>query len=233
MIGTLFVQEWRSTRKYLLITIGIALLVAVVSVIPGILAPSLLADLGLVLGLFAVLLITPITFGLLIENYWRTMYGREGYFTMSLPVPGRAIFAAKVLYGMVVATLAFALTVVGSIGIFSVILRAQGEDVQEQARASIDAIDPSMCAILAVGIIAEIVFTVIAGAAVMSIGSEARFNRLGFGAPVIAGVVLFCVLEVTQFIATLFIPFGWGGMLVVDSETLSLEERNTTCPHHE
>lgn len=208
MIGTLFVQEWRTTRKYLLITIGIALLVAAVSLIPGILGVPVLREFGFLLGMIAVVLITPMTFGLLIENYWRTMYGREGYFTMSLPVRGRAIFTAKVLYGILVAMLAFAITVAGAAGILSVIVSAQGEGVREQVSALFDALDPLMYALLVGVPIAEIVLTVIAGAAVMSIGSEARFNRLGFGAPVIGGVILYFVLQITNLVAMLFIPFG-------------------------
>ncbi|MFP3589145.1 hypothetical protein SCB29_36950, partial [Paraburkholderia sp. SIMBA_055] len=58
---------------------------------------------GLVVAITAAVAFTPLVLGILAENYWRTMYGREGYFTMALPVAGRSLFAAKVIFGLITA----------------------------------------------------------------------------------------------------------------------------------
>jgi hypothetical protein len=58
------------------------------------------------------------------------------------------------------------------------------------------------CAVL------QFVFTVVTGAAIMSIGAEARFNHLGFGAPVLGWVIVYFAMQILGLAAMLFIPFG-------------------------
>lgn len=208
MIGKLFLQDLRSTWRPLLTSIGIAVLVAAVSVIPAMLHVPILGEIGMGLGMVAIGLITPMALALLVVNYWRTMYGREGYFTMSLPVRGRTIFAAKVLYGVVVTMLAAGLTVAGTFGMTAVVVGNQGGDVRELAQEAFSAFDASMVWVLVVLVALQLVFFVVAGAGVISIGSEARFNHLGFGAPVIGWVIVYFVMQITSLLAMLFIPFG-------------------------
>lgn len=225
MIGTLFAQDARASWKNILGSIGIALLVAAVSFTIAALRVPVLEPLLFGLGVIVVALITPFVLGLLVEHYWRTMYGREGYFTMALPVRGGALFSAKVLYGIAAALFALAVTAAGLVGAtVSASLsqrRAPFAVLEELARA----IDAPMLWFLAGAIAVQIVFTVVTGAAIISIGSEGRFNHLGFGAPVLGYVGLYLAMQVLGLAAMLFIPFGlsilgpdsgsivWEGML--------------------
>lgn len=208
MISTLFAHEARSTRKTFLVTIGIILLIAALGVGLGALKVPVLGVLGIVFGIALIGLITPVVLGLLAENYWRTMYGREGYFTMALPVRGRTLFAAKVLYGIVATFIAFALTGLALLGV-SVVLSLMGghaplkfaSDIVAQAGAP-------MVWFLVLMMLVQFTFTVVTGAAVMSIGAEGRFNHLGFGAPVLGLVGLYVAMQLLGLAAMLFVPLG-------------------------
>lgn len=208
MIGKLFLQDLRSTWKPLLTGVGIALLIAAVSVTLAAIRVPLLGELGLVVGLLAVGSITPLVLVLLVVNYWRTMYGREGYFTMSIPVRGRVLFAAKVIYGLVASVIALGITALALIGTSAAFGLRQGLGAFEVLNQVFSAVDPSMVWFLIGALVLQLGFSVVTGAAMMSIGAEARFSHLGFGAPVIGTVILYFVMQVLGLAATLFIPFG-------------------------
>lgn len=211
MIGTLFAQEFRSTRKSLLTSAGVALLVAAVSFGTALLRVPMLGGFGFGIGIIVVAMITPVALGLLAENYWRTMYGREGYFTMTIPVRGRTLFSAKVLYGLVVALVALVVTLLGAAAALVVLAVSQGASLSlamEGLWNTIGVLDPAMTWFLVACAVLQLVFTVITGAAVMSIGAQARFNHLGFGAPVIGGIIVYVAMQVLGLAATLFVPFG-------------------------
>ncbi|QIM15796.1 hypothetical protein G7067_04190 [Leucobacter insecticola] len=208
MIGTLIAQEWRATRKWLLATVGIALLAAAVSLVPGLMRVPILSEFGYVVAIIAIALITPTVLGLLVENYWRTMHGREGYFTMTLPVRGRTIFTAKVLYGALVALIGVVLTLAGVLGVSLVLITAQGGDVQAQAQAALAVFDGPMIWFLVCAVVVQALVAVMAGAAAMSVGATARFNHLGFGAPVLGIVFFYLALQFVDLLAMLFVPLG-------------------------
>lgn len=208
MIGTLFAQEVRSTRKNLLATIGILLLVAAVSLTLTALRVPILGSLGLYLGVISVVLIVPVVLAILAENYWRTMYGREGYFTMTIPVRGRTLFTAKTVYGLVVSVVALAITAVGLLGGVFAFALSTSTDPWTFLRDGLAEVEPWMAWLGASAIILQIAYLVVAGSSLMTIGAEGRFNHLGFGAPVIGAVLLYLVMQVVTFIGILFVPFG-------------------------
>ncbi|UNK70843.1 hypothetical protein [Microbacterium sp. H1-D42] len=208
MIGSLFAQELRSTRKNLLVTVGVLLLIAAVALTLVALRVPVLGTLGLGFGIVIIVLITPIVLGLLAENYWRSMYGREGYFTMTIPVRGRTLFLTKVLYGVIISLLALVVTAVGLLGAASALALSQRQDPAIFIRDGLAAIEPWMAWLGVLAIILQLAYLVIVGAAIMTIGAEGRYNHLGFGAPVIGAVILYVVMQVVTFIGILFIPFG-------------------------
>lgn len=208
MIGTLFAQEFRATRKNLVVTTGLLLLIAAVSLAFFALRIPVLGSLGTVLGIVSITLITPMVLGLLVENYWRTMYGREGYLTMSLPVHGRTLFVAKVLYGLVIGAVALAVTGIGLLGGAMAFALGQGYEPLEFLRDGLQLVQPWQVWLGGLAIALQLVFLVVVGAAVMSIGAQARFNHLGFGAPVIGAVIVYIVMQLVTFAAIMFVPLG-------------------------
>lgn len=211
MLGVLFAQEVRTTWKTLVVTVGITLLVAAVSLTAGALRVPVLGAIGLVVGVLAIAMITPLVLALLAESYWRTMYGREGYFTMAIPVRGRTLFAAKVLYGVAATLLALVITLAGAAGALVAFALSEGGSVAlafAGLRETLASVGAGTLWLLAACILLQFVFTVVAGAAVMSVGAEARFNHLGFGAPVLGGVIVYFAMQIIGLAAMLFVPFG-------------------------
>lgn len=208
MIGKLIAHEAHSTRKTLLITVGILLLISALGVGLGVLDVPVLGVLGYVFGVILIVLITPVVLGLLAENYWRTMYGREGYFTMALPVRGRALFTAKVLFGVVATVVAFVLSALALLGISVVLSVAAGHPPLTFVRDTVSQVGASMVWFLVLMLLFQLMFAVVTGAAMMSIGAEGRFNHLGFGAPVLGYVLLYVAMQVLGLAAMLFVPLG-------------------------
>lgn len=213
MIGKLFAQEFVTTRKPLLVTQGILMLLIAVSfgmALLGtrVLGAPLLGELGFGAGVMALVIYLPAVLVLLVMNYWKTMYGQQGYFTMAIPVRGRTLFWAKTLYALGVTLVALVIVIAGVLAAFATFAQLQGVSVSE-----LWALGPGLISapVLwgAVGaIVLQLVFSVISGAALMSIGAQGRFNHLGFAAPVIGVVVLYFVMQILGLAAMLFVPFG-------------------------
>lgn len=208
MIGTLFGQEFRSTRRSFFTVLGIVFVVAVVGAGTGALKVPILGPLGYGIAIIAAAAFTAIVLAVLVEHYWRTMYGREGYFTMTLPVRGRALFTAKVLYGLVATYAAIAISAAMLFGISVIFSVSSGHGPLGFVRDLFTDVSAPMVWFVIAIMLVQLTFSVVTGAAIISIGAEARFNHLGFGAPVIGYIVLYFVMQVLALAAMLFVPLG-------------------------
>lgn len=208
MIATLIAQDFRATRKNLATATGIALLVAAVSLTLTALRVPVLGSIGLVVAIIAGVGLSVIVLGVLVESYWRTMYGREGYFTMTIPVRGRTLFTAKVLYGLAAAIVAMALTAAVLVGAAVALAISDRVAPFEYLRTAFGLVEPWMAWFAAAALLLQVAYMVVVGAAVMSIGAQARFNHLGFGAPVLGAVIVYLVMQVVTFAAIMLVPLG-------------------------
>ena len=208
MIGTLFGQEFRTTKRTLLPAVGVMLLLILASYAIAALKVPFIAGFAFGLGIGVTIVFTPVVLAVLIANYWRTMYGAEGYFTMTLPVRGRAIYAGKVLHGLVVSLAALLITIGGLALAAIAFALMKGQGAFDFLREALTTIDPWMAWLIGGAIVLQLVFSVIGGATAMSVGAEARFNHLGFGAPVIGTIVLYFVMQIVNLAGLLFIPLG-------------------------
>ena len=102
MTTTLLKHEWLRTRGALGMYFGITVLVGLLGSLLGASGWSVLSVLGLLLAFLAVLVLVPGVQLLLVADYWRSGYGRTGYFTQSIPVRGATIFRAKLLWAVLV-----------------------------------------------------------------------------------------------------------------------------------
>lgn len=208
MIGTLIAQDFRATRKSIFAVVGIALLVVVISLTLTVLRVPVIGGIGLVVGIVAAAALSVILLGLLVEYYWRTMYGREGYFTMTVPVRGRVLFLAKVLYGLVVALVGAALSAAGLVGAAVAFALSQGLEPFDFLRTGLGMVEPWVAWFAAAALLLQIVYLVVVGAGIMSIGAQGRYNHLGFGAPLLGAVIVYLVMQVVTFAAIMVIPVG-------------------------
>ncbi|GAA1790063.1 hypothetical protein [Leucobacter iarius] len=211
MMSALLSQELRTSRRMLLGTLGTIVLVAALSFALAGLRVPLIGPAGLVVGILASLLLVPAALAVLAIRYWQSMYGREGYFTMSIPVRGRSLFWAKTLYALIVAVVAGAISALGLATAMVVLGISQGlstDAALDSLRGTLDSLGAPMLWFFAVVLLVQLVFAVLCGAAIMSIGAEGRFNRLGFGAPLLGWVGLYVVMQGAGLAAMLFVPLG-------------------------
>ncbi|MFT3942531.1 MAG: hypothetical protein QM705_01705 [Ancrocorticia sp.] len=211
MIRELFHHEYLTTRKALATIAGWIFLVGVASLVPVAIPVPFVENVGFLLAILSFASLAPVLFGYLVYNYWQTMYGRRGYFTMTLPVRGRAIFAVKTIYALLTVVLGCAVSVLG-VWLFTVALDlGQRVSLGTVWSSLISAITEEMgnaVAPLLLIIAAQVVFYVVSILAMMSVSAQARFQHLGIGAPVIGGILLYLAYYLTSLLAMMFIPLG-------------------------
>lgn len=220
MFARLMRQEFLDNRKSLGMILGGSLLAILVSTVLALLKIPFLSNFGR-LTLFVIALV--VFFGVLVqlaESYWKTMAGPRGYFTHTIPVRGRELYAAKVLFaflaglvGLLVAFLAF------GIG-FGVNLYETGMSVLQIIEGFVEGLRAMPRPILLLGIIwvpLYLLGLICSVASVMSIGAQGRWNRHGFGAPAVGLVLLYVLNQAVSVIGMLFVP------LLLDVESGALE----------
>lgn len=211
MMGKLLRQEFLTTRKALVSITGWLFLVGIVGLVPIAIPIPYVSQLGNVMALACFVLLVPILLAYLAYSYWQSMYGRRGYFTMTLPVRGRLIYWAKVCYALLVACVGVVLSVGGLVlGTLATDLGARREfgSALGDIWGAVTSLYGSAAWPLVVIVVVQGVLFTLAIPAMISVSAQARYNHLGVGAPVIGGVLSYLVYQVTSLVAMMFIPFG-------------------------
>ena len=161
---------------------------------------------------YALCALTPVACAIAaMADYWKTLYGQRGYFTMSLPISGRVIFWVKNTRIAIECLLALALAVGGIIAVASAAAWSDGISLAEYTAGprSLAAGVPTSTVVIM--IVAQVILSmswIVQGCAVMSIGAQGRFNHLGFGAPIIGFVLVYVVDQLLTAVGTFFIPLS-------------------------
>ena len=187
--------------------------IAVIAVAAGIVAAGLPGISGSTAVLaYALCALTPVACAIAaLADYWKTLYGQRGYFTMSLPVSGKVIFWAKNTRIMIECLLALALAVGGILAVASAAAWSDGislADYTAGPRSVVAGMPTSTVIIMIVVQVLVSLSWLVQGSAVMSIGAEGRFNHMGFGAPIIGFVLLYIVNQVLSTVGTFFLPLS-------------------------
>lgn len=187
--------------------------IAVIAVAAGIVAAGLPGISGSTAVLaYALCALTPVACAIAaMADYWKTLYGQRGYFTMSLPVSGKVIFWAKNTRIMIECLLALALAVGGIIAVASAAAWSDGISLAEYTagpRSVVAGIPTSTVVLMVAAQLILAMSWVVQGSAVMTIGAEGRFNHLGFGAPIIGFVLVYVVNQVLSTVGTFFLPLS-------------------------
>ena len=161
---------------------------------------------------YALCALTPVACAIAaMADYWKTLYGQRGYFTMSLPVSGKVIFWAKNTRMVIECLLALALAVGGIFAVASAAAWSDGISLAEYTagpRSVVAGVPTSTVVIMIVVQVLMALSWLVQGSAVMSIGAEGRFNHMGFGAPIIGFVLLYIVNQVLSVVGTFFFPLS-------------------------
>ena len=187
--------------------------IAVIAVAAGIVAAGLPGISGSTAVLaYALCALTPVACAIAaLADYWKTLYGQRGYFTMSLPISGKVVFWAKNIRIMIECLLALVLAVGGIIAVASAAAWSDGISLAEYTagpRSLVAGVPTSTVVIMIVVQVLMLLSWLVQGSAVMSIGAEGRFNHMGFGAPIIGFVLLYIVNQVLSAVGTFFLPLS-------------------------
>ena len=187
--------------------------IAVIAVAAGVVAAGLPGISGSTAMLaYALCVLTPVACAIAaLADYWKTLYGQRGYFTMSLPISGRVIFWAKNIRIMIECLLALALAVGGIIAVASAAAWSDGISLAEYTAGPRSVVAGMPTSTVVIMIVVQVLVSLswlVQGSAVMSIGAEGRFNHMGFGAPIIGFVLLYIVNQVLSTVGTFFLPLS-------------------------
>ena len=211
MFATLLMEEARTQARRNAGVVGIMAVIAAGFMLLSLLELPVLSS-TLLVGAFVALVAMPAVVSIQIGiEYWASMCGARAYLTMSLPVRGRVIFAAKTLYAVIAVLVSAAvatLLVVGWFASFAHLLGITLEQVFEPVRQMISLMGIGMLVFYGLTVVEGVVVMIIEVAAVMSIGAQGRWNRLGFGAPAVGLVIVYVVNQITALVATLLLPLS-------------------------
>ena len=187
--------------------------IAVIAVAAGIVAAGLPGVSGSTVVLaYALCALTPVACAIAaLADYWKTLYGQRGYFTMSLPVSGATIFWAKITRMVIECLLALALAVGGILAVASAAAWSDGISLAEYTAGPRSVVAGMPTSTVVLMIAAQLILAmswIVQGCAVMSIGAQGRFNHLGFGAPIIGFVLVYVVNQVLSTVGTFFLPLS-------------------------
>mgnify|MGYP000895826601 FL=1 len=211
MFATLIMEEARTQARRNAGVVGIVAIIAVGSMLLSLLRLPVVSSM-LLMGSLAALLAIPVVVGAQVGiEYWASMCGARGYLTMTLPVKGRVIFAAKTLYAVIAVLVSVAVSVPLGIGWLATYVHLLGitlGEYLEPMRQMISEMGTGTVLFCGLVLVESYVLVVIEVAAVMSIGAQGRWNRLGFGAPAIGLVILYAVNQVVALATTMLLPLS-------------------------
>ena len=187
--------------------------IAVIAIAAGIVAAGLPGISGSTAVLaYALCALTPAACAIAaLADYWKTLYGQRGYFTMSLPISGKVIFWTKNIRIMIECFLALALAVGGILAVASAAAWSDGISLAEYTAGPRSVVAGMPTSTVVIMIVVQVLVSLswlVQGSAVMSIGAEGRFNHMGFGAPIIGFVLLYIVNQVLSTVGTFFLPLS-------------------------
>ncbi|MDO8395260.1 MAG: hypothetical protein Q7T31_12845, partial [Dietzia sp.] len=207
-------HEWLRTRGALGTTLGVIALVGVLGGLLGAAGWPLLSQFGLALGMLAAVVAVPAVQLTLAADYWRTGYGRTGYFTHSIPVRGSVIFWTKLMWAMAASLAALVLTAGLALLTWWAAARQSGltspsYSVLSDAWTTVTTAAPAW--MIAAGVLVTLgsflIWPVYYYFSV-SVGHERRLAALGAGGPVVVFVLVYVVTQLLSLMAMIALPFG-------------------------
>ncbi len=204
MFRKLFKHEFLATWRILGAVVGLMVLVSGLLLVPAALKVPVLGMLAATLSMVGFCAIGPVVAIVLVVHYWRTMYGGQGYLTHSLPVRGRAVFAAKASYSCLMVALGLVVGV-----LLDLTLPAWAEPSLGEATAGLGRLlAPGQLVLFGAGLLVYCLCLYVGVLGAITLGTRGRFNRLGAGGAVLAFVIMYVVVEIVMAVSFLFLPLS-------------------------
>lgn len=209
MIGTLLRYEWEAVRRPVGALLGWAGVVFTLAMLPVAFGVPALGQLGTMVG-YLVCVAMPIGCAVIVlAGYWTSMYGRVGYFTMTLPVRGRALYLVKTVHGFLVVLAGTILALGGALIMMAAGAWGDGVSVAsafDGLRNALASTQPAVMAVVVVALVFWLASMIGQATALLSLGGDGRVNHLGLAAPLIGFIILYTVNQVLGFAATVWLP---------------------------
>ena len=211
MYAALLKHEARLQARALASFLGVSLAIYAGGLVLMLLNLPVLSSVGSVVAVVACLLLAISVPALLVQRYYASMYGREGYLTHAIPARHTTLYAAKfswalaVWLGSIVVVLGMALGFVLTQAVADGGTMADGWSVLTGALAGV----PTGPVVFFVGCsLVGIVIYVAQVGWIVTFGMEERFRSLGLGGPVLVWFLSYAVLQVLALLAMVAIPLG-------------------------
>ncbi|MDI9471161.1 MAG: hypothetical protein QM296_13315 [Bacillota bacterium] len=213
---------WRRSYARFLIVIGLVFTLGCVVVA---LRMPIVSELALALPILAIMALPISQFVLVVVSYYRSLYGPRGYLTHTLPVPAGTLYAGKLVASMA------ALVVSGALMLAAIVLTTVALDLSARTapfstlRDALGALGrvPGLglwIAGLGLLMLLSLFFNIISIFCAISTGSEARWQGLGIGGPVLVYVLIYVAGQLLTLGLMLTLPLG----LQIDMTPVALAE---------
>lgn len=211
MMRTLTKHEFIRTRGLIAAVIGIATLTWALGVGMILSGWDALLMFGGMLALFAPMgMIAAMELALAID-YNRSSYGLTGYLTQSLPIRSRTVFAAKLLWTLLVSVVTVALAFAYVYIAWKVTQHASGGIFPDPGTDElVSRLNPGSLVLVVVIFGGMLVSYMAHFLFASSWGNEERLARFGAGGPVVAYVILYVLMQILMVIAIITVPLGFG-----------------------
>lgn len=201
---------WRRSYTRFLVIIGLVLAVGCIAVA---LRLPVVSDLAMILPVLAILALPISQFVLVVVSYYRSLYGPRGYLTHTLPIPAGVLYAGKLVAAM--AELLFSAVLM----LAAILLTSAALDVAARNApfTGIRTVLGTVGAIPGVGrwimglglmVLLSFIVNIISIFFAISTGSEARWQGLGIGGPVLIYVLLYVATQLLTLGLMLVVPLG-------------------------
>ncbi|WP_172192414.1 hypothetical protein [Actinomyces faecalis] len=215
MLATLLQEELLSKGRGYLQVLAVLAVAGIgafaVGTVPALMGAELLTTLTFTIVIVDFLVAVPIVVVSELIDYWQSMYGQRGYLTMSIPARGREVFGAKVVFSLAVtlvsiifAALGVAAVVIGSAWVRGVTVDSLISPLHEV----IDAVGTGFFWGFVVFLVLQLLSWVVITEAVMSLGAQARWNRMGIAAPIIGVLLVYLINQVLMVVSIILVPVG-------------------------
>lgn len=218
MTTTLLRHEWLRTKGMLSAIAAVVLAVSVVGSGLAALRVPLLSQVAALLSLGALVVLVPTVQVALTVDYWRSSYGRIGYFTQTLPISGPTIFRAKLVWSWIATAAALLVAVVLALVAWPGVAFGMGlgpVDPFAAVGGLLDSVARYMSmwqyvSLLVVGLAVAVFNWPVQYFAAATLASEEPRNRFGGSGVVVAWLVLYVLTQVVAFAFILAVPLGIG-----------------------
>ncbi|MDD6219604.1 MAG: hypothetical protein PUB85_01225 [Clostridia bacterium] len=232
MLGKLVKNEIKASAHTManiyiaaLVTIGIMLLAYLVDI-------NWLSGLATIALIFIAIIALIITFVGVIANFYKTLYGPQGYLSFTLPVSSSQLLASKAIVAFLWMIVSYAVSIALFIGVYMYVTSLIGENNIEMIKMVINmfrslptevAIKEYLVLMLFVVFI-QLAFLISELFFAITFANTRVLQKLGAAAPIIVFFAVYIICQICIFLMTSYVPItvapGENGLVFSMGETM-------------